>query len=371
MRIAKFKVEEWVNKYEASAQYDLCTTCISPLSVNELLEIAGQKDLDIFDEPLAYGEIHGSARLKKAISSIYTNQNIENITVTHGGIGANQLVFLSLLEPKDEIISVIPTYQQLYSIPESLKANVKLLFLKEENSWHVDLEELEKKISSKTKVICLNNPNNPTGAVLADSELEKIVEIARKHDIWIMVDEAYRGLNHEGKPYSKSIADIYEKGISTGSMSKTYSLPGLRLGWICASQDLIKEINHQREYNTISVSIIDEYFAAIALENKEKIAKRNLKIILENKKILTQWLEKDTNFECIIPNSGTTAFVKFKKDIPTQDFCKKLQEATSVALLPGETFEMEGYFRLGYCIPTEKLEKSLELISHYTRTIAD
>ena len=245
MKIDKFKVEEWFNKYEKDAVYDLADTCVDSLSINELLEITGDKLEDIFNRKLNYGDIHGSIRLKKAICSMYEKQHNDNITITHGAIGANHLVMLSLVEAGDKIVSIIPTYQQHYSIPKSFGGKVSTLFLKEENNWLPDLDELEKLVSTDTKLICMNNPNNPTGAVIPDELLEKIVDIAKKSNAYILCDEVYRGLNHEGNPFSASIADIYEKGISTGSMSKVFSLAGLRLGWICAPVDVIEEINHQ------------------------------------------------------------------------------------------------------------------------------
>lgn len=346
MKIAGFKIEEWMNKYEASAKYDLTTTCIAPLSVNEL-----PFKNDIFNVKLDYGEIEGSLRLKSAIKSLYENQELNNITVTHGAIGANHLVYLSLLDPGDEVVSILPSYQQHYSIPESLGCNVKLCFLKEENNWHPDIEELEKIITPKTKLLCLNNPNNPTGAVIPDWMLEEIVEIAKRKNVWILSDEVYRGLNLLGKPYSKSVADLYERGISVGSTSKTYSLPGLRVGWVAARKDLIAEINHQRQYNTISVSILDDYFASIALENKDMIQKRNFNIMHSGLNTLSEWLKTEHRVNCLLPEGGTTVLLKYNLDIKSRDLCRDLQLKTGVALLPGETMEMEGFVRIGYCAP--------------------
>lgn len=356
MKIAEFKIEEWMNKYEASAAYDLTTTCISPLCINDL-----PFSKEIFDLKLGYGDITGSKRLKNAIQSLYEKEH--SITVTHGAIGANQLVFLSLLERGDEVVSIVPTYQQHYSIPESLGCSVKLYFLKEENSWLPDLEELDKIITSKTKLLCLNNPNNPTGSVIPDWMLEKIAQIAERKNVWILSDEVYRGLNLIGKAYSKSIADIYPKGISVGSMSKTYSLPGLRVGWIAGKADLINEINHQRQYNTISISALDDYFASVALKNKDSIAKRNFKIMNEGIKTLKEWLDKTPKVRCILPKGGTTVLLKYNLNIPSRDFCKNLQQSTGVALLPGETLEMEGYVRLGFC--ADNLAAALEKLGNY------
>ena len=368
MKIDKFKVEEWFNEYEHRAKYDLADTCVESLSINELLEIADKNvnDLsEVFLKKLNYGDIHGSQRLKNLIVSLYKNQLAENITITHGTIGANQLVMLSLIEKGDSVVSIIPTYQQHYSIPKSIGADVRVLKLKEENNWLPDLDEFEKLVSDDTKIICMNNPNNPTGAVIPDEILQKISEIARKSNSYILCDEVYRGLGHSGEPFSTSIADIYEKGISTSGMSKVFSLAGLRLGWVCAPTEVIKEINHQREYNTISVGILDDYFSCIALENKDKIIKRNISKILAGKSVLENWLKSENRVHCVLPNGGTTAFAGYDLPLKSTELCKNLQNDTGVMILPGETMEADGYLRIGYGNNPQKLEKALRIFSDW------
>lgn len=152
-------------------------------------------------------------------------------------------------------------------------------------------------------------------------------------------------------------------------MSKVFSLAGLRLGWICANQVVIDEINHQREYNTISVGILDDYFAALAIENKDKIIKRNIEKILTGKKILTDWANSEPLVHLVEPQGGTTAFVKYNKNIPSGELCKKLQEETGVMILPGETLEVDGYLRIGYGNNFEQLRKALEIFSDWLRKI--
>ncbi len=370
MRIDTFKIEEWMNRYCPSAVYDLTTTCIEPFSTRELLSICDTANpFEVLDTKLTYGDIQGSPRLKNAIQSLYTNQEVQNITVTHGAIGANQLVFESLLEKGDDVLSIVPTYQQHYSIPKAIGAQVKLQFLQEENKWLPNLKELESNLTRRTKLICLNNPNNPTGAVIPDEMLERIVEIAKSNNSWILSDEVYRGLNMVGNPYSKSIADMYEKGISVGSMSKTYSLPGLRVGWICAREDLIAEINKHREYNTISVSILDDYFSALALENRQYIQARNFQIMKQGLSILNDWLNEEIYVKANLPSGGTTALIRYKKEFPSKVLCRELQSKTGVALLPGETMEMEGTVRIGFCTNPETLKKGLKEFSKFLRTI--
>ncbi len=368
MKIDKFKVEKWFNEYEKDAVYDLADTCVESLSINELLEITGKPEehiKEIFSRKLNYGAIHGSERLKKAIAGIYEKQLLQNITITHGAIGANHLVMLTLVEPGDKVVSVVPTYQQHYSIPKSFGANVNMYFLEEKNNWLPDLKKLEKVVGIDTKLICINNPNNPTGAVISDDMMVKIVEIAKRSNAFILCDEVYRGLNHEGNPFSASVADIYEKGISTGSMSKVFSLAGLRLGWIAADEVIMKQINSQREYNTISVGILDDYFATLAVENKDKIIKRNLGKIAIGKKILTDWVKSEPKVRLVTPNGGTTAFVYYDVPLSSVELCKHLQKETGVMILPGETLEMDKYLRIGYGNNFEHLKKALKIFSEW------
>ena len=368
MFIKPFGIETWMNEFEDHCSYNLAETCIKSMTIGELIELSGQNaDLvsEISEIAMTYGEIKGSERLRSNISSIYAHQKIENILVTHGAIGANSLVYNALIDPGDKVISIIPNYQQHYSIPESLGGNVSLLKLKPENSFLPDLKELRNMLSSNTKLISLTNPNNPTGSLIDGQLLEEIVTLAKTCGAYILCDEVYRGTNQVGAAYTSSIADLYDKGISTGSMSKTYSLAGLRLGWIATSTEILKLIFMHRDYNTISVGIINDYFASMALENKDKIAYRNQNIIKENLNILDRWVKKENGFSYIKPKGGTTALLKYEYAIPSRDFCIKILENTGVLFAPGGAMEMEGWIRIGYANDTEILAAGLEKVSEY------
>ena len=372
MKIDNFKVEDWFNEYEKLAIYDMADTCVESLSLEGLLDIVGNKEehlKNVMSRKLNYGDIQGSERLKKAIMTMYKNNSFP-ITITHGAIGANSLVIQSLIEKGDEVISVIPTYQQHYSIPKSLGADVKILFLKEENSWLPSLEELKKLVTKNTKLICMNNPNNPTGAVIPKNIFSEIVKIARENDAYILCDEVYRGLEHNGE-ISPSIVDIYDKGISTGSMSKVFSLAGLRLGWIVAPKEVMEKIIVHREYNTISVSILDDYFSSLAIENKDKIIERNLQIILKGKEILSEWIKSEPNISWVEPQGGTTALIKYNLPMSSVELCKNLLNDTGVLFLPASTLEIEGYLRIGYCSDVKKLKEGLDKFSKWIKIIRD
>ena len=366
MKIDNFKVEDWFNAYEKFATYDMADTCVESLSLDELLKIVGNKEEhleNILARKLNYGDIQGSERLHQAIKKFYGGVSFP-ITVTHGAIGANSLVMQSLIEQGDKVVSIVPTYQQHYSIPKSLGAVVKLVFLKEEHNWMPDLDELKSVIGNDTKLICMNNPNNPTGSVMPETVLREIVRLARVNNSYILCDEVYRGLEHNGN-ISKSIVELYEKGISTGSMSKVFSLAGLRLGWIIAPQEVMDKIIIHREYNTISVSIPDDYFSTVALENSDKIIKRNLGKILEGKKILSDWINSEPHISWKEPQGGTTCLLKYDLGMNSVDLCKNLLNDTGVLFLPASTLEMEGYLRAGYCSDISKLKRGLGLFSEW------
>jgi aspartate/methionine/tyrosine aminotransferase len=373
MKIRDFGVEIWMNAYETRCELNLAETCVASLTVEELLAIAGKTDADIMAAlrpmRLTYGDIEGSPRLRALIAGTYERQAPENVVVAHGAIGANALVHATLVEPGDHVISVLPTYQQHYSIPESYGAKVQILGLREENGFLPDLDELRALAGAGPRLIAINNPNNPTGSLMNRAFLEQVVAIAREHDAWLLSDEVYRGIGDDDGEPTPAIADLYEKGISTGSMSKAYSLAGLRLGWIAGPVELLSAVSKHRDYTTISVGMLDDYFAALALEHGEAILERSRRITLSNRAILAAWVEGEPRISWVTPQGGTTALLKYHFDMPSAELCLRLLEETGVMLLPGSAMDMEGYVRIGYANQPEILRAGLGRISEFLATL--
>jgi aspartate/methionine/tyrosine aminotransferase len=269
------------------------------------------------------------------------------------------------VETGDRVISVVPTYQQHYSIPASIGAEVHHLQLREENGFLPDLEELRALALPGTRLIAINNPNNPTGSLMNEAMLQEIVEIARSTGAWILCDEVYRGTNQEGSGMTVSIADIYEKGISTASVSKAFSLAGLRLGWIAAAQELIEKVSRHRDYDTISIGIIDDHFATMALENKQRVLERSQSITRNNLKVLEAWVDAQPRISWAKPRSGTTALLKYDLPMDSRDFCISLLEETGVMFTPGSALGMEGYIRIGYANTPSILKEGLARTSQF------
>lgn len=368
MKIKPFGVEIWMNEFENHCEFNLAETCVASLTIDQLLQMSGKNDTvlsDLLPMKMTYGAIQGSDRLRDNICALYTHQTRDNIVVTHGAIGANALVHETLVEPGDHVISVRPTYQQHYSIPESYGATVDILNLRPGNGFLPDLEEFAAMIRPNTKLAVINNPNNPTGAVMNREYLNKFIDIARSSDAYILCDEVYRGTGQTGDGFSPAIADLYEKGISVAGMSKTFSLAGLRLGWIAGPVDVLEAVSIHRDYNTISVGMLDDYFAAMALEAKDKILERSQDITRTNLQILDDWVAHEPAISYVKPQGGTTALLKYDFDMPSRDFCIQLLQATGVMLTPGSVMHMEGWLRIGYANSPEILKAGLAKISEF------
>lgn len=368
MQIKPFGVEIWMNEFETKCELNLAETCVASITLAELIAMSGQGD-EVWNElksmRMTYGAIEGKERLRNLIAGLYEKQGAGNVITTHGTIGANSLVHQTLVGRDDHVISVIPTYQQHYSIPESIGADIELLWLRPENGFLPDLAELRTMVRPNTKLIAINNPNNPTGALMDRTHLQGIADIAREVGAWVLCDEVYRGTDQEGSGYTASIVDLYEKGISTAGMSKAYSLAGLRLGWVVGPREVIDAVMIQRDYNTISVGQLDEYFAIMALENRDKIIGRSQRITRENLAIVDEWMAGQSHLSWVRPKSGTTALLKFDLPMSSREFCVKLLEEEGVMLTPGSALDMEGWLRLGYTNPTDDLRAGLQRLSAF------
>jgi len=370
MKISPFAVEMWMNDWEKKCELNLAETCVESLTISELLALTGKNDdslSELLTIKMTYGGIEGSDRLKAAITALYIDQTPENILTTHGAIGANALVYQALIEQGDEVITVVPTYQQHYSIPASMGADVRPLKLLPEQRYQLDIEELAALATSDTKLIVINNPNNPTGALLSLEKLHQIVEIARKSDAWLLCDEVYRGTNQSGTGFTPSIVDLYEKGISTSSMSKSFSLAGLRLGWIAAPRSFIERVMVHRDYNTISVGRIDDHFAALALEHKDLVIARAQRITRTNLLTLSRWIDGEPNISWVKPQAGTTALLTYDMETSSHNLCIDILKKTGVMFTPGSTFDIEGAIRIGFGNTPDIFQKGLTRFSAYLK----
>jgi len=371
MKIKTFKVEQWMNEFENDAVYNLGETCIDSLKLGELLDVCGVSQEEFFtklaDTRLTYSHIYGSPDFLKGVAGLYENVKPECVIPTHGAVGANNQIIHTLIEPTDNMVCVMPTYQQHYSIPESIGAEVRILQLRPENAFLPDIEELKSLVDENTKMITFNNPDNPTGSWIPRESMEEMVEVARSVGAYVLCDEVYRGISEDGS-YMHSVVDLYEKGISVGSMSKIFSLAGLRMGWIATrDEEVVELVRGRRDYDTISCGVIDDMLASMALEHKEQIFARNREILLKNRAILDQWVNETEGVHYVRPVAGTTALVYYDMDIPSYDLCVRLIREKGLLFTPGSAFEMEGAVRIGYAFDSKLLKQGLDQFGDFLK----
>lgn len=369
MNIKPFGVERWMDLYETTCKFNIAETCVDSISLKELEGLTGESgalDEVLKKTRITYGEIPGRKAFREGVASLYREVNPDRILSTNGAIGANFLALYTLVNPGDEVVVIIPTYQQHTSIPESLGARVKTVCLKRENGFLPDLQELREAVSTETKLICFNNPNNPTGALIDTAMLQDIVEISRGCGAYLLCDEVYRHLNHDGE-YPTSVVDIYDKGISTGSMSKVFSMAGLRLGWLVAPKEIIEAAYDVRHYNMISCGILDELIGAYALKHKGRILQRSRRIVQENIEILDAWVAQEPRITYVRPKAGTTALLYYDMAMSSTDLCHELMAAEGVMLTPGDCFDMGRCLRIGYAFSSKELEAGLEALGRHLR----
>ncbi|BCS31703.1 aminotransferase [Luteitalea sp. TBR-22] len=372
MHIAPFAVEQWMNAHETRCALNLAETCIESLTLGELLDLAGVRDAllaDLRPIKLTYGEIEGSERLRTAIAALYARQSWRDVLITHGASGANALVYQALVGAGDRVVTVVPTYQQHEAIPESLGADVQRLRLRADDGYRLDLDALRALVTPGTRLIALTNPNNPTGALLDAEALTTIVAMADAVGAYVLCDEVYRDATHDDEAPVPSIADLYARGISTGSMSKAYSLAGVRLGWICGPPAVLRAAEVHRDYNTISVGRIDDLLAAIALESRDAILARNRHIVRTNLAVLEAWVAAEPLISWVKPRAGTIALLAYDLDMSSEAFCLRLLEETGVLFTPGSAFGVEGTVRIGYANNPTVLADGLREVSGFLRRL--
>jgi len=373
MKIDNFVLENWLNpacESEKNKVY-LGGSCVLPLTVEELFELTGESLEDFLEEVkhmnLGYANFAGTPRLRRAVAKLYRDVRPEDVVLVHGGTGANNTVVMTLIEPSDNIISIMPNYQQFDSIPKSIGTEVRQVDLKPEAGYRLDLNEVRQAVDSNTKAILFTNPNNPTGALLSLEEMEEIAEIARSADAWVVCDEMYRGLKDE---YMPSFADIYDKAIVTCSSSKIYSMAGTRVGWIiCRDEELRRELFNRRSYDSICGGVFDEWIFAIALEHADKIFARSRSIVRKNKAIVDQWLKGHKYVHQYAESYGTTYLIHYDLDVDAEKFCDGLLDKKGVLVCHGDCFYMPHTFRLSLS-HAEKLEEGLRLIDEYIGELA-
>ncbi|MBK5253411.1 MAG: aminotransferase class I/II-fold pyridoxal phosphate-dependent enzyme [Peptostreptococcaceae bacterium] len=352
MKINDFKLEVYFGQYEFTAPYLLTQSDCESMEIKELLAMEPGSEKEFLNMRLGYTETWGDPELRAIIAGLYENMVAEDVMVMHGAQEGIFGFMNVMLDEGDHMIVMYPNYQSAYEVANSVpNCEFSKWYLKDDGEkWNLDFDELEALIRPNTKIIAINTPNNPTGYTFTNEELKSLGEIAEKHDIYIFSDEVYKGLEMDGEN-RRWMADVSDKGISVGVMSKAYGLAGLRVGWMVSKDhDVLQKNVRFKHYMSICDAGPSEFLTKIALRHSDELLKRNLEIIEKNITLANEFFDKYPKiFSRRSALAGPIAFHKLLLDMPVDKFCDEAVTKKGVLLLPASIYDFEGnYFRMGY-----------------------
>jgi aspartate/methionine/tyrosine aminotransferase len=354
MKTAPFLLERWMTRHETRVRYDIAESGILPLSTQDLLAFEpADRRAGVLEQllrlPLGYSEACGTEALRSMVAATYARGDAESILVTTGAIEANFLLFNVLLDAGDHVIAPFPAYQQLYTVPQAIGCDVSLWRVGPETNYRYDVDALERLLRPDTKVIIVNTPHNPTGAMLAPEDAARVYGLAESVGATVIGDEAYRWLAvPDGAPFADPFFDFGARGVSVGTLSKPFGLPGLRIGWIAGPPDLIRRCWSFRDYVTLSPGKLNDALARLALTHRDKIVARNRGIIEANLATAHRWMADRSSFLAWTPpRGGLLALIKYDLPIDSLPLADLLATEYSVMLAPGSAFGYEHHLRLG------------------------
>ena len=363
MKFPSFDLERIQSLYENSVEVNLTESGIEPLSLKELMNTEELEEL--LNLPIGYGYTQGTPLLRKRISDLYDGFDENNVLVTSGSSEAIFLSAVLTVSEGDKVVMMTPNYLSFNGIAEALGAEVDYVSLIKKEKWEWDINKLAEVVKDKTKVISICNPNNPTGSVLSIKQMKDIIGIAREVDAYILVDEVYIGAELSSDK-TKSFLGMYEKTIVTSGLSKSYSHPGLRIGWIISDNIFVQEAWAVKDYTTIASSSLSQHIASKVLEPEtiSRLRSRTSELLNGNLKTFSDWILPYSNHLSFLkPEAGGFTFVEYDMDMNSTDLIHDLRTNEGVFIVPGDSFGMENFFRVGLGSEPEEFKKGLDLLS--------
>jgi aspartate/methionine/tyrosine aminotransferase len=361
MHFHPFELEYFQSQFERTVEYNLADSSVKCAEVRELLSDGDAGPL--VNLPLYYPEVNGTARLREHIATLYPCATLANILVTVGAAQANWMVCATLLQPGDEVIVISPGYRQVWGLAKNIGCHVHELDLQPDDNWRLDLDRFEALASSKTKLIAIVNPNNPTGSILSSKEMQRIVDICEKTGAWLHADEVYRGTElATSSRESPSFWGQYDKLICVNSLSKAYGLAGLRIGWAVASPAMIEALWRRHEYSVIAASGPSMALAELALEpaKRQALLDRQKQRSRQGQSLLEDWIrQQDGRFSVNKAAASSIAFVRYHLDAGSVEVADYIRKRASVLVAPGAYLGAEYHLRVAVGYDPEKLRTAL------------
>lgn len=371
MKFEPFVMERSLCQWENTVRWNISESGVHPMTLSEL---AGVDELaDLGNTRLGYPQTNGTLPLRERIAALHPGAGPDQVLVTNGAAEANFLSALTTLDSGDEAVVMMPNYMNIVGACRSLGARVIPFPLIEEDGWRPDLDALDAAVSARTRLIAVCNPNNPTGAVLTEAEMDHIAAAADRAGAWLLADEVYRGAELGGRE-CPSFWGRAGKLLLNAGLSKAFALPGLRIGWTVTSAEKTAELWAHRDYNTLAVSTLSDRLAQIALDRRAEILARTRSICRRQLPMVADWVRAHESHPVGLswtpPMAGAIAAVRYEHPIRSEDLAERLRITRDLLVVPASHFEREGFLRIGYGAEPEVVRTSLELISETLAEVA-
>lgn len=367
MEVRPFALERYFDQHEFSAKYLLCCSDCEPLAMSSLLNLADEDSRRLWDDLiLAYTQSTGHPELRAAIAGLYQDINPEDILVCVPEEGIF-LTMQAILKPGDHIVCTFPGYQSLYELARAMGCDVSFWTIEERDGWRFSLEALSDRMRPNTRLVVVNFPHNPTGFLPDAAFFESMVDCVAGRGAFLLSDEMYRFLEFDAAAALNPACDLYEKALSLGGLSKSFGLPGLRLGWLtCRDRHLLGRIGGLKDYTTICASAPSEILGLMALRARQQILTAQRARLLRNISVMDGFVRAHQGwFTWHRPSAGSVCLPGLRIHESAQAFCRRLLEDTGILLVPSTLFDFGdrhiriGYGREDFPLVLERLERYL------------
>jgi len=361
MKIEPFAMERMQSTWENLVDYDMSESGVRPLTLRELAAMGLDMEA-LMDTPLGYSQSNGTIELREALASHYPGATVDHIEVTNGTSEANYIVALTLLSPGDRVALEVPNYMQYPGLVRSLGAQIETFRLLPETGWQPDWEQFHRAVSPGTKLVYLSNPHNPTGAVLTEEAMRRIVHRCQEVGAWLLADEVYQGAEIHS-PRTPGFWGMGDRIIVNNGLSKAYGIPGVRIGWIAAPPAFIAQCWSQHDYITIGPNKLSDRIARIAVENRERCFARTRAILQHNLAIAREWIAPFGGFlDWTEPAAAALTLVRYQAGVDSVMLAENIRQRQSTLVVPGAMLGLEGHLRIWIGGREEYLREGLRRI---------
>jgi aspartate/methionine/tyrosine aminotransferase len=372
LKIDRFEMERMQSTWENIVEMDMSESGVRPVTLRELMEMG--LDLEaMLNMPLGYSQSNGTIALRDSLALHYPGATPDHIEVTNGTSEANYLLALALLSPGDEVALEVPNYMQYGGVPESLGAKVNRFRLRIDQDWEPDWEEFDRAVNQRTRLLYLSNPNNPTGSVLSEDAMQRIVARCDETGTYLLADEVYLGAEIH-RQRTRSFWGMSDRVIVTSGLSKAYGIPGVRIGWMVGPKDVVAACWSQHDYITIGPNKLSDAVAQVAVKaaNREKLYARTRAILRHNLPIMREWAASFGGFVTFRePQAGALCLMRYHSATPSYELCQRIRVKQSVLIVPGAHLGLEGFIRVWLGGKPEFLTEGLRRIGEELREEQD